>query len=340
MVAVFLYRMVRGSSNTRGREIGHDVDDELPPPPSVEQLMAMYEANRDTNQRLFDRIVDNATTFQGLWERAMEAEKGKARDEESRKRPREDGQSSGSVKKGKTGYRPAKLTCHSCGQPGHYSSECPLQNPNATAVGTDYRPAGLICYKCGEPGHYAFECPLKNMPPSNRPGAPTCYACGLSGHYSFQCVQKSAQPSNLNASAVDTGYRPPAPTCYACGMPGHYSFECNQKNAGLGAPPPARSGRRRGRRRGRRNHVLVEEAQEDPCVILGTTFVNSFQLLLCLIAVHLIHSCPKKLAHQNGLVFEELFNPLIVKFPGFSWYAIMICQDRVLDIKYLQFPLL
>ena len=149
-------------------------------------------------------------TFQELMNKAMKAERGKAQYEETRKRPHDDSQSSGSGNKRRV-FIP-------------YSSVPGVHNAP--------EPTGFV-------------------PP-----------------------QQNVQAKNFNAVAVNTVYRPPAPTCYSCGKPDHYSFQCTQNNAGLGAPPPTRSGRRRGRRRGRRNHVLVEEAQEDPRVILGTIFVK------------------------------------------------------------------
>ena len=47
----------RGHGNNRGNVPEENVD--LPPPPSMVQLMAMYEANRADNIRLLERIERN-----------------------------------------------------------------------------------------------------------------------------------------------------------------------------------------------------------------------------------------------------------------------------------------
>jgi hypothetical protein len=248
------------------------------------QMMAMYESNRANNMKLLSQIASNTCHFQGIVSAAMKAEREGVQYEATRKRPREDSQSSGSGQDKHVfiPYSSVPLAPHAPSPSGVVPPQqhaLPV-NFNGPTGKTSYRPAGLICYKCGEPGHYAFECPQKDAQPSNlnasavntvyRPAKLTCHLCGQPGHYSSECSLR-----NPDASAGNTGNRPGTLFCYTCGLPGHYSFQCVQKNAGRGFPPPAKIGKSPVVGRGRLDHVAAEEAQEDPCVILGTTFVNS-----------------------------------------------------------------
>ena len=56
----------RGRANARGQDNGPEDDpNNLPPPPSMVQLMAMFENNRIDNIRLLERIERNTAQHQG-----------------------------------------------------------------------------------------------------------------------------------------------------------------------------------------------------------------------------------------------------------------------------------
>lgn len=67
-----------------------------------------------------------------------------------------------------------KMTCncYSCGQPGHFISQCPHRTLSSGAANNKAAPGAVLCNRCGKPGHYVKQCkshfqangqPLKNQ---------------------------------------------------------------------------------------------------------------------------------------------------------------------------------
>ena len=154
----------------------------------------------------------------------MKAERGKVEYDESRKRPREDSQQSGSGTKGCRVWIPYSSVPRAPHQQGQTGNAPHLFVPSTTASYprgptnvTGPRPP-VTCFNCGEPGHISRGCPQKT-------GYPSQPARGHAVGRGVPPVKKPAKPSTVGC--------------------GHL------------------------------NHVTIEEAQEDPSILLGTFRINS-----------------------------------------------------------------
>ena len=79
----------------------------------------------------------------------------------------------------KTKSCPAGKYCHSCGDPTHLISVCPIRGP--------------ICYKCGIKGHLARECEDLPTPDVSKllsilTPTPCCMSCGRCMHADLCCL--------------------------------------------------------------------------------------------------------------------------------------------------------
>jgi cellular nucleic acid-binding protein len=228
----------------------------LTSPPSLVQLMARIEANHADQMRLLQQIERNTAAHQN------DRVTIKVQYEETRQRPCEDAQPSGSVKKRRVlvKYRSLPQVAYvpmptETVQPQLDNQPRNFNGPTGNTGNTSYPPANakLTCSSCGQP-HYSSECPQKCAKgnPSYRHADLTCFTCGQPGHYMSECPQKVARNTSKSS------YRPSNLTCFSCGQPGHYSTECTQKVAG----------------RGRLNHVSIDAAQGGLSVIPGMVRVN------------------------------------------------------------------
>jgi hypothetical protein len=117
--------------------------------------------------------------------------------------------------------------CFNCGQPGHWSSNCPYSR-NGSTTSPKY-PSTYSYYSCGAMGHWANNCPRPQTrsvtPPRSSASLPSgnCYTCGQPGHWSSSCTTPRRRSATTPSRTLSND------ACFNCGQKGHWSSRCPQR---------------------------------------------------------------------------------------------------------------
>eukprot|EP00884_Botryococcus_braunii_P006503 jgi/Botrbrau1/15854/Bobra.40_1s0038.1 len=165
---------------------------------------------------------------------------------------------------------PDAVTCHKCGQKGHWSSACTntdRQRAHTPVTGTKRNqkgPENIVCYKCGDVGHWSSACTATqaraHSPNSGGPASQSrstdvvCYKCGNPGHFSSACTVPRSEwlKTPLNSGQVRHSHDDSGPTttprpqqpvirgaCYKCGQTSHWTRDCTvPKSEWITTRPP------------------------------------------------------------------------------------------------------
>ena len=182
------------------------------------------------------------------------------------------------------------------------------------------------------------------IPYSSVPRAP--HQQGQTGNAPRPSVSSAASyprgPTNV------TGPRPPV-TCFNCGEPGHISRGCPMKTGyssqptpehavGRGVPLVKKPAKPSIVGRGHLNHVTIEEAQEDPSVLLGTLRINSVPATVLFDSGASHSFISQVFAEAHGIEFVGLTPPLVIRSPGHSYRTSMVSHGVLITIRSFQFP--
>ena len=145
--------------------------------------------------------------------------------------------------------------------------------------------------------------------------------------------------SNTMAPRPDNGF------CFKCGRPGHRARDCRQDQKQLALPstghgynqPRNFNARPSTYGRGQANHVDIDEATDEPTIVMGTLLINSVpaSVLYDSGALHSFVSETFALAHD--IPFEKMNPPLVVSTLGAHCHVNMVSHNVPIVIEGLVF---
>jgi len=152
---------------------------------NLEEKLSGHSLRMDISTRMEQTMAGLIDKLAALEKRLEERASSKVVSPEvSRERPMriDERQSSERRSEGTKPYRsegatkPRAVTCFSCGEPGHVSTDCPMQrrktygSEQTSKPNAQERSRGDTCYRCGKPGHFGRYCPENNGTKRNEKG--------------------------------------------------------------------------------------------------------------------------------------------------------------------------
>jgi hypothetical protein len=157
---------------------------------------------------------------------------------------------------------------------------------------------------------------------------------------------RSVPPPQRNNNAQNTGVVGP---CFSCGQSGHYANRCPRKstnqtlapgtnqNINRNANNSASTLARQNQARARVNHVVVEDAQAAPNVIIGMILVNDNGTIVLFDSVTSHSFVAANFVQKHNLPLSMLKNWMIVSSPGGDMHARHVCSKVSILIRGVEF---
>jgi hypothetical protein len=162
----------------------------------------------------------------------------------------------------------------------------------------------------------------------------------------FQSPRSAPPPPQRNNDAQNTSVVGP---CYSCGQSGHYANRCPRKpanqtpalgtnqiinrNANNSASTPARQNQAHARV----NHVIVEDAQAAPDVIIGMILLNDNGVIVLFDSGASHSFVAANFVQKHNLPLSMLKNQMIVSSPGGDMHARHVYPKVSILIRGIEF---